>query len=207
MPSFIPHAVPRRYADPIAKLVAKTGITPDMVTSAGLAANVAAGAALALGRFGLGGSLILAGGGLDLLDGAVARATGRSSLFGSIFDASADRWAETANLFGLLAYYVSQGDKVEPVLLFAAMAGSIQTSYVKARVEAVGMDLKEGTFTRAERVLLLAAALLLAGRPGWGWVLTVTLWILAIGTNITAVQRLYHAREKTKGMLGVEDPH
>jgi len=102
---------------------------------------------------------------------------------------------------------VSQGDKVEPVLLFAAMAGSIQTSYVKARVEAVGMDLKEGTFTRAERVLLLAAALLLAGRPGWGWVLTVTLWILAIGTNITAVQRLYHAREKTKGMLGVEDPH
>jgi len=207
MPSFIPHAVPRRYADPIAKLVAKTGITPDMVTSAGLAANVAAGAALALGRFGLGGSLILAGGGLDLLDGAVARATGRSSLFGSIFDASADRWAETANLFGLLAYYVSQGDKVEPVLLFAAMAGSIQTSYVKARVEAVGMDLKEGTFTRAERVLLLAAALLLAGRPGWGWVLTVTLWILAIGTNITAVQRLYHAREKTKGMLGAEDPH
>jgi len=207
MPSFIPHAVPRRYADPIAKLVAKTGVTPDMVTSAGLAANVAAGAALALGRFGLGGSLILAGGGLDLLDGAVARATGRSSLFGSIFDASADRWAETANLFGLLAYYVSQGDKVEPVLLFAAMAGSIQTSYVKARVEAVGMDLKEGTFTRAERVLLLAAALLLAGRPGWGWVLTVTLWILAIGTNITAVQRLYHAREKTKGMLGVEDPH
>lgn len=207
MPWPIPRAIPKRYADPVAKLIANVGVSADMLTVGGLGANVAAGAALAFGRFGLGGSLILMGGAMDLLDGAVARATGTSSLFGSIFDASADRWAEQANLFGLLAYYVSRGDKAEPVLLFAAMAGSIQTSYVKARVEAVGMDLKEGAFTRAERVLLLAAALLLAGRPGWGWVLRVTLWILAIGTNITAVQRLYHAREKTKGMLGAEVPH
>lgn len=207
MPSLIPHAVPRRFADPIAKLIARTGVTPDMITTAGLVSNVAAGGALAAGRFAAGSGLILAGGALDLLDGAVARATGRSSLFGSVFDATADRYAEAANLFGLLAYYVARGDRVEPVLLFAAMAGSIQTSYVKARVEAVGMQLKEGTFTRAERVLLLAAALLLSARPGWGWVMPATLWLLAIGTNVTAVQRLYHAWLKTRGMLGAEDPH
>jgi CDP-diacylglycerol--glycerol-3-phosphate 3-phosphatidyltransferase len=207
MPSLIPHAVPKRYADPIAKLIARTGVTPDMITTAGLVCNVAAGGALAAGRFAAGSALILTGGALDLLDGAVARATGRSSLFGSVFDATADRYAEAADYFGLLAYYVARGARVEPVLLFAAMVGSIQTSYVKARVEAVGMQLKEGAFTRAERVLLLAAALLLSSRPGWGWTLPATLWLLAIGTNVTAVQRLYLAREKTHGMLGAEDPH
>lgn len=207
MPSPIPHAIPKRIADPIASLVARTGATPDLITAAGLLCNVAAGGALALGRFATGSGLILAGGALDLLDGAVARATGKSSLFGSVFDSTADRYAEAANLFGLLAYYVARGDRVEPVLLFAAMAGSIQTSYVKARVEVVGMKLNEGAFTRAERVLLLAAALLLASRTGWGWVLPATLWILAIGTNLTAVQRLHAAWQKTRGMLGAEVPH
>src|SRR5438876_143320 len=154
MPSLIPRAIPKRYADPVAKLIAKTGVTPDMLTAGGLALNVAAGAALAAGKFAAGSGLIIAGGALDLMDGAVARATNRSSLFGSIFDASADRWAEAANLFGLFAYYVARGDKVEPMLLFAAMAGSIQTSYVKARVEVVGVELKEGFFTRSERVAL-----------------------------------------------------
>jgi CDP-diacylglycerol--glycerol-3-phosphate 3-phosphatidyltransferase len=207
LPSPIPHSIPKRYADPIARLVARTGVTADQVTAAGLALNIGAGAALAVGRFGLGSGLIIGGGALDLLDGAVARATGKSSLFGSIFDSTADRYAEAANLFGLLAYYVAQGDRVQPILLFAAMTGSIQTSYIRSRVEVVGMSIRDGAFTRAERVLLLAAALALAARPGWGWTLPATIWILAIGTNITALQRLYLAWQKTKGMLGAEDPH
>lgn len=207
MPTLIPHAIPKRYADPFARLIARTGVTADQITAGGLALNVAAGGALAVGRFGLGSGLILAGGALDLLDGAVARATGKSSLFGSIFDSTADRYGEAATLFGLLAHYVAEGDHAEPLLLFAALAGSIMTSFVRARVEVVGMDLKEGAFTRAERVLLLAAALALASRPGWGWTLPAAIWALAIGTNITAAQRLYHAWQKTKGMLGAEDPH
>src|SRR5947209_250026 len=140
MPSPIPHAIPKRIADPIAGVVARTGVTPDMLTAGGLGLNLVAGAALALGRFRLGGGLIFAGGTLDLLDGAVARVTGKSSLFGSIFDSTADRWAEAANMFGLLGYYVAQGSRTEPVLLFAAMVGSIQTSYIRARVEAVNMQ-------------------------------------------------------------------
>ncbi len=207
MPSIIPHAIPRRYADPVANLIARSGVTPDLITAGGLALNVAAGVAIGAGRFAAGGGLILAGGALDLLDGAVARATGKSSLFGSVFDSTADRYGEAANLFGLLAYYVAQGDRVQPLLLFAAITGSIQTSYVKARVEAIGHELNDGAFTRTERVLLLAAALLLAGRPGWGWVLPVTVWVLAVGTNVTAVQRLYYAWLKLRGQLGAEVPH
>lgn len=207
MPSLLPRAVPKRYADPVAKLIARTGITPDMLTAGGLALNAAAGVAIGFGAFAAGGGLILAGGALDLLDGAVARATGKSSLFGSVFDASADRYGEAATLFGLLAYYLAQGDRVQPLLLFAAITGSIQTSYIKARVEAIGENLNEGAFTRSERVLLLAAALLLAGRPGWGWVLPATIWVLAVGTNITAVQRLRAAWEKLHGRLGAEVPH
>jgi CDP-diacylglycerol--glycerol-3-phosphate 3-phosphatidyltransferase len=191
----------------VANLIARSGVTPDMITAGALAVNVAAGVALATGRFAAGGGLLLAGSALDLLDGAVARATGKSSLFGSVFDATADRYGEAANLFGLLAYYVAQGDRVQPLLLFAAITGSIQTSYVKARVEAIGHELHEGAFTRAERVLLLGAALLLAGRPGWGWVLPAVVWLLAVGTNLTAVQRLYHAWLKLRGQLGAEIPH
>jgi CDP-diacylglycerol--glycerol-3-phosphate 3-phosphatidyltransferase len=207
MPSFIPHAIPRRYADPIAKLVARTGVTADQITAAGLALNLAAGGALAAGRFALGGGLILAGGALDLLDGAVARATGKSSLFGSIFDASADRWAEIANLLGLAVYFAERGARLEPVLICAALAGSVQTSYVKARAEVVGADLKEGAFTRAERVLLLALAAIAAEQVEALWPLQAALWALALGTNATAVQRLYHAYLKTRGQLGHEDPH
>lgn len=207
MPSPIPHAIPRRIADPIAKLVAKTGLTADMMTAGGLACNVAAGGALALGRFSLGGGLIIAGGALDLLDGAVARATGTSSLFGAIFDSSADRWAEIANLLGLTIYFTARGDRIEPVLLFAAMAGSIQTSYIRACAEVVGQELQEGAFTRSERVLLLALAVTAAGRMGVGWPVTAALWALAVGSNITAAQRLYHAWLKTRGQLGYEKPH
>lgn len=207
MPSLIPHAIPRRYADPLARLIAKTGITPDQITAAGLVANIGAGAALAAGRFSLGGGLILAGGALDLTDGAVARVTGKSSLFGSIFDSAADRWAEIADLFGLSVFYALRGSRVEPLLLFAAMAGSIQTSYIRAKVEIAGEALREGGFTRAERVLLLALALIAADRVGGLWPLTLALWLLAIGSNITAGQRLYHAWLKTRGRLGLEDPH
>ncbi len=203
----IPHSIPKRYADPVAAIFAKAGLTPDVITASGLALNVAAGGVIAFGEFGLGGTLILAGGALDLLDGAVARVTGKSSLFGAVFDSTADRYGEAANLFGLLAYYVARGNKVEPMLLFAAIVGSIQTSYIRARSEGIGVKIKEGAFTRAERVLLLAAALLLARRPGWGWALPATAWALAIGTNITAAQRLFFAWQKTKGILGAEDPH
>jgi CDP-diacylglycerol--glycerol-3-phosphate 3-phosphatidyltransferase len=207
MPWSIPHAVPQRYADPVARVIAKTGASPDAITAAGLAANAAAGVALGFGRFTLGSGLIVAGGALDLMDGAVARFTHKSTLFGSIFDATADRYAEAANLLGLTVYYAVRGERLAPVLLFAAIAGSIQTSYVKARVEAVGMQLKEGIFTRAERVVLLAVALLISDRPGFGWVMPLTLWLLAVGTNLTALQRLYYAWQKTRGMLGAEDPH
>lgn len=207
MPSLIPHAIPRRYADPFAKLIAKTGLNADQITWGGLALNGLAGVAIAGGRFSLGGGLILGGGALDLLDGAVARATGQSSLFGSILDSAADRWAEIANLLGLGVYFALRGAKVEPVLLFAALAGSIQTSYIRAKVEIVGEDLREGGFTRAERVLLLALALIAADRVGALWPVTAALWALAIGTNVTAAQRLYHAWLKTRGRLGHEDPH
>lgn len=207
MPSLIPHAIPRRYADPFAKLIARAGINADQITWGGLALNGAAGVALAAGRFSLGGALILGGGALDLLDGAVARATGQSSLFGSIFDSAADRWAEIADMLGLGVYYAARGATVEPVLLFAALAGSIQTSYIRAKVESVGGELREGGFTRAERVLLLAFALIAADRVGALWPVTLALWALAIGTNITAAQRLYHAWLKTRGQLGHEDPH
>src|SRR3712207_292378 len=130
---------------------------------------------------------MLAGSGLDLLDGALARATGRTTRFGAIFDAVLDRYSEAAVLFGLLLYFEDRDALWQVGLIYVALAGSVLVSLVRARAEIDGMQLREGLFTRAERVVLTALALILGEwRPV---AVTVALWVLALLTSGTALQR------------------
>jgi CDP-diacylglycerol---glycerol-3-phosphate 3-phosphatidyltransferase len=189
MPTILPHAVPLAVSRPVAAAVARTGLTPNQVTLLGLLVNVIAAILVGAGMFVAGAITMLAGGALDLVDGALARATGRATPFGSVLDAVVDRYTEGAILFGLLIWELRHGRLLEPALLFAAVAGSFLVSYVRARAEVIRMDVKEGLFTRAERVVLLAVALVLAGVPH---VLVGALWVLAVVANLTALQRLYY---------------
>ncbi len=160
-----------------------------MLTLAGAGGNIGAGVLAGYGEFLAAGVVLLAASSLDLLDGALARSTGRATPFGSVLDSVMDRVSEAAVLFGLLVYYTDRGDRPEALLIFVAVVGSILVSYVRARAEIIGLRLRAGLFTRAERVVLLGAGLVIEG-AGIIDVLTPVLWALAALASATALQRL-----------------
>jgi len=189
LPTFtlVPHKVSTRITDPIVSPLAAAGVTPNMISAAGFAGNVAAGALAAGGHLLAAGLVMLVFSGLDLLDGALARKTGRVTKFGAVFDSVLDRLSEAAVLAGVLFHYTEIGGHGEEILLsYAAVVGSIMVSYVRARAEGIGLTLREGLFTRAERVLLLGGALVI----GHGVILWA-LWVLAVMSHLTAAQRVF----------------
>lgn len=183
MPRLLPHSAPRWLTDPIVGVLAGVGVTPNMLTLAGVLGNAGAAALAARGDFLPAGIVMLAASSLDLLDGALARATGKVTRFGSVFDAVMDRVSEAAVLFGLLYYFSDRGGREEELLIFAALVASFLVSYTRARAETVDIPMREGLFGRAERVLLLGIGLMIDQ-------VTVALWVLAVAAGATAVQRL-----------------
>ncbi len=177
-----------------AKLLAKIGISPNVVTISGLLLTFGVAWVLATGHFFLGGFLVLLSGAFDMLDGAVARISARSTRFGALLDSTFDRFSEAALFLGLLAYYADKGSYQEILLVGAALVGSVMTSYVRARAEGLGQECEVGLFTRPERVILLAIGLIFNQ-------MLVILWIIAVLSNLIALQRLFHVRQQ----LGRED--
>jgi CDP-diacylglycerol--glycerol-3-phosphate 3-phosphatidyltransferase len=174
-----------------ARLLAKAGVSPNALTLFGLVLAVGVAWVLFTGRFFLGGFLVLVSGAFDLLDGAVARASGRSTTFGALLDSAFDRLSEAALFLGLLAFYAGQGMYQESMLVGAALVGSMMTSYVRARAEGLGLECDVGVFTRPERVILLAVGLIINQ-------MLVVLWIIAVLANAIAFQRLYHVWRETR---------
>jgi len=154
-----------------------------MLTLAGVLGNAGAATLAARGDFLPAGIVMLAASSLDLLDGALARATGKVTRFGSVFDAVMDRVSEAAVLFGLLYYFSDRGGREEELLIFAALVASFLVSYTRARAETVDIPMREGLFGRAERVLVLAIGLIIDQA-------TIALWVLAVAAGVTAIQRL-----------------
>ncbi|MDO8617142.1 MAG: CDP-alcohol phosphatidyltransferase family protein [Dehalococcoidia bacterium] len=185
----MPRSAPAWLTDPAVSFLARLGVTPNMLTLAGVLGNAGAAVLAGYGEFLAAGVVLLAFSSLDFLDGALARATGRASDFGSVFDAVMDRISEAAVLFGLLFYFSERGGRTEELLIFAAVTGSILVSYVRARAEVIGLKLREGVFTRAERVVLMGGGLILHEALGEN-VVTPVLWVLAVLTPATAAQRL-----------------
>ncbi len=183
MSRLLPRSAPRWLTDPIVGVLAGVGVTPNMLTLAGVLGNAGAAALAARGNFLPAGIVMLAASSLDMLDGALARATGKATRFGSVFDAVMDRLSEAAVLFGLLFYFSDRGGREEEMLIFAAVVASFLVSYTRARAEIVDVPLREGLFGRAERVLLLGIGLIIDQ-------VTVTLWVLAVAAGVTAIQRL-----------------
>jgi CDP-diacylglycerol--glycerol-3-phosphate 3-phosphatidyltransferase len=181
-----------------AELVAKTGISPNIVTALGLLVALVTAWVLYTGHFFLGGFLVLVSGAFDMLDGAIARISGRSTRFGAIFDSTFDRLSEAALFLGLLAYYANQGSFQEVVLIGAALVGSMMTSYVRARAEGLGLKCEVGLFTRPERVILLAIGLIFNQ-------MLVILWIIAVLSNLIAWQRLFYVWQQIRKACKEED--
>jgi dTMP kinase len=172
---------------------------------AGLVLSAVAGLLLGLGAFIAGAIVLILSGLCDMLDGMVARSSGKAGEFGAVADSVSDRYADAAVLFGLFYFYafgkgaVGDGEAVGAIarpaiaayLALAAIVGSFMVSYVRARAEGVGLECKIGLLERPWRMVLL----ILGGLLGSG-VMVVILWILAILTHATAMQRVLEVRKQ-----------
>jgi CDP-diacylglycerol--glycerol-3-phosphate 3-phosphatidyltransferase len=150
---------------------------------------------LAKGYLVLGGVLIIAAALFDAIDGTLARMMGRTSRFGAFLDSTLDRFSEAIIFLGIFIYLIGQDQKLELILIYVTVVGSMMVSYARARAEGIGVALKDGLFTRFERIFILVVGLLFSQ-------LTLALWILAIFTNITAIQRMYMVWRITGGEEG-----
>lgn len=164
----------------------RAGIHPDLITLAGLLFVVAAAVMIARGELQWGGVILLLGLPLDALDGAVARAMGRKGKFGGVLDSTLDRYADSL-IFAALGYYYAAQDRLDYLLLaLAALTGSFVVSYVRARAGEAGLSVRVGVFDRMVRIIIILTILLIPS------LVAVGLWALAIGTNFTGLQRLWH---------------
>jgi phosphatidylglycerophosphate synthase len=175
-----------RWIHAVFPFLFKRELNPNLLTVAGVVVSCGAGAALAMGHFVTGGLLILAGGFFELVDGVVARHFKIQTLFGAFLDSTMDRLVDMVILFGVLVHYAAAGRMGVVVLVGVVLMGSVMTSYTKARAELFGPQLRSGFFERGERVVVLAVGAI-------SGLMIPTLWVLAIGTTLTAVQRFANA--------------
>jgi CDP-diacylglycerol--glycerol-3-phosphate 3-phosphatidyltransferase len=191
----MPRSLPRQVTGPVVAVLARIGVTPNMLTVAQLLGGIGAAVLIADGELVWGGVAVLAAAALDAFDGTLARTTGRVTKFGGVFDSTVDRIFEGVVLGGLLWYYLEQGLRDECMLVFVTAVGSLSVSYVRARAEVERVQMYDGLFTRGVRVIVLAAGLVT------GEVVYV-LWLLAVMTIVTTLQRLYIAYQRLSGPGG-----
>ena len=211
-----------RLINPFINLLLKAGITPNAVTTIGFGINVVATVVFVMGggeartdlRYvGWGGAIILFGGLFDMIDGRLARVGKMESKFGALYDSVLDRYSELAMFLGICYYLVAQSYFLSSLFAFIAMIGSVMVSYVRARAEGLGIECKGGLMQRPERILLIGISAVLCGLladytgqfkytvPGTTFpifenitLFTFPIFVLAILTNWTAIQRLRESK-------------
>src|SRR3989440_8001624 len=178
--------------------LARTRITPNALTTAGVSLCLAAAVLVYFENrdellfYWLGAVVFVVGSILDVLDGALARAGGKTTPFGAFLDSTTDRVGEGAMLGAIALIFHRQGHAVAIALAFAAVVGSFLVSYTRAKAEAMGLRGDVGIGSRAERVVVITAGLVLAP---WG-VLPWALVLLACTSWITVGQRVLHVRKQ-----------
>jgi phosphatidylglycerophosphate synthase len=187
----MPRALPTQVTGPVVAVLARLGVTPNMLTVAQLLGGFGAAFLISRGELAWGGVALLASAAIDAFDGTLARTTGQVTRFGGVFDSTVDRLFEGVVLGGLLWYYLDLGLREESMLVFVTAVGSLSVSYVRARAEVERIQLYDGLFTRAVRVIVLAAGLVIGEA-------TAVLWLLAVMTVFTTLQRLYVTRQKLR---------
>jgi phosphatidylglycerophosphate synthase len=185
--------------EPISGTLASWEVHPHVVTVIGFLGNILAGVLIWRGELFWGGVTILLAGACDVIDGKLARQTGKMSRYGALFDSTTDRYSEVAIHLGIVGYFYNQIAFVS-LLVILALAGSISTSYVRARAEGLGISCSVGIMQRQSRILLLAAGAILGSIHHVFMI--IALAIIALFSNITVVQRVVHSRSQLKSQLG-----
>lgn len=177
--------------DAIASFLLRIRLQPNHITLLGLLGSIAAGVLIAFGHLLWAGLLAAIMAPLDAVDGAMARLKGSPTKFGSFFDSVIDRYDELFLLAGLTYHFIQQANTWGVMFTFGAAAGSVLVSYTRAKAEALGLNAKVGFMTRIERSIVLIIGLLV-GKP------LVSVGIIAILANITAIQRIASVWQQSK---------
>jgi CDP-diacylglycerol---glycerol-3-phosphate 3-phosphatidyltransferase len=181
----------------IGRTLAGLGLSANAITIGGLILVAVAAVFIGRGQWQVGGLILLVGLPMDALDGAVARATNEKSRFGEMLDSTLDRYADGLIFSALSYHFAVQGQNELMLLALAALLGSFMVSYTRARAEGIDVVVKIGLFSRLERVVVILIMLLQPDALGLP-VLEVGLVLLAVGTNITGVQRLWFVYKALK---------
>jgi phosphatidylglycerophosphate synthase len=180
--------------------VAKTKLTPDMLTLAGVTLCLAGAVLVGFEErneylfFWLGGVLFVVGSVADILDGALARAASKGTVFGAFLDSTFDRLGEAAMLAAIGLAFMRDGNEIALVAAFAAVIGSFLVSYTRAKAESLGLRADVGFGSRVERVVLIAVGL---GLAPWGW-LQWPIYVLAVLAWLTVFQRILFVRRQLR---------
>jgi CDP-diacylglycerol--glycerol-3-phosphate 3-phosphatidyltransferase len=180
--------------------LARTRITPDALTALGLSLCAAGAVAVyfedrnELLWFWTGAALFWAGSLLDILDGALARQSGKGTPFGAFLDSTTDRLGEAVMLSAIGLVFARDGNEIALGATFAALAGSFLVSYTRARAEALTLKGDVGIGSRAERVIVIVTGLFLAP---WG-LLPWAVYLLNVTAWVTVLQRIVHVRRQLK---------
>lgn len=189
-------AVAAHVIDPLARGLLRLRVSPDAVTIFGtVGASVAALVFFPRGQWALGAVIIGVFAFSDLIDGTMARMSGRQGPWGAFLDSTLDRVADGAVFGGLLLGFVRVSDSRTTAAALACLVGAFVVSYAKARAESIGVECNVGIAERSERLMAALGAALLYGF-GVPYVLPAVLWVLAVLTWVTVLQRVVHVRRQ-----------
>jgi CDP-diacylglycerol--glycerol-3-phosphate 3-phosphatidyltransferase len=190
----------RRLASRSISGLARTRVTPSMLTATGVTL-CAAGAALVYFEyrnewlfFWAGAIVFVVGSVLDILDGALARAGGKTTPFGAFLDSTTDRIGEAFMLGVIALALIRDGNETAMLFTFAALAGSFLVSYTRSKAEALGLRGDVGIGSRAERVVVITGGLVFAPWGGLPW----AIYVLAATAWVTVAQRIWHVRQQLR---------
>jgi len=175
----------RRSFTPMLSVLCWLRITPNEVTVAGTVLNMAAAGLVIAQHLVYAAIVFLIAGCFDMLDGALARLSQKTTPFGAFLDSTLDRVSEGVVFAGIAYLLATQGHSVDVALVVLALLGSILVSYTRARAEALGVECKVGLMSRPERIILIALGLFFD-------VLPYVIYIMLALTAFTVVQRVVH---------------
>jgi CDP-diacylglycerol--glycerol-3-phosphate 3-phosphatidyltransferase len=176
-------------------------LTPNGISIAGFALNLAAAALVTQRDFSLGGVAFIVGSVMDTLDGQYSRMSGKGTLFGAFLDSTLDRVEEGVVLVAVAGYFAARGDDFAAAMCVVAVLSSLMVSYTRARAEALGVECKVGLATRPVRVVVLSIGLVFARGASLGdfELLAPSIYVLAVLSTFTVIQRVWHVKGELAG--------
>jgi len=196
-----------RSINAMVRVLASLGIPPNVLTAIGVTINMGCGVLFGFGEFFWAGVVLIVANLFDMLDGNVARLTGRVTKYGSFLDSTLDRLSDMGSFLGIMIFYARITDHHSTLNVFLAGVGmvtSVLVSYTTARSEGLGVKANVGFLQRPERVVLL----IIGALSTWNWAsdnffanrMPQVLWVLAVGSTWTLVQRMIYIRRELRQM-------